>query len=490
MARRSAYASPGAYYLAIYGEPHTGSTWGWRLEGHHLSIHATLVDGTRLVVAPTFLGASPTRVDGDFMNGAQVLAREEELGFRLLASLDGEQRKAAVVRPSAPADILTGPGDALAPIPGLAAARMTAAQRRLLEQIVDEATAHLPPEIAARERGRVVRGGRASELVFSWAGGARPGQPHYYRVAGPTFLYELDNTQEGATHVHSVWHARDEAGGDFGEDLLREHLASPAHAGLSPQEQAMLAEIRGAWSRGVAPRRVLGNVYYVGAAKIAVYLIHTSAGLILIDAGTREMGPVVRAGVVALGFKVEDVKLILVSHAHFDHVEGLAALKKLTGGSVAAIAQEVPAISTGKDLSALGALGWEPVAVDRVLRDGEEVTLGDTTLRVVWMPGHTQGATSYTTTVVEEGKKQEVLFLAAPAANAGVKLVGNPRHLTIAEDLAHTHAALRRLSPDVVLTFHPEGQELLDRAAFRRLVDEAEADTQRRLAAERAAQPR
>jgi len=215
---------PGAYFLSVFGEPSTARTWGFRIEGHHLSLSVTLVDGVHPVESPAFLGASPSPAGGDVLAATRVLGREEDLGFQLLASLDDAQRRAAVYQATAPADILTGPGAKLTALPGLSADRMTAAQRQLLDAILDEVTGNLPRELAARERGRIAAH-PASDLVFSWAGGASQGQPHYYRISGSSFVYELDNTQDSATHVHTVWHARAEAGGDFGVDLLREHYA-------------------------------------------------------------------------------------------------------------------------------------------------------------------------------------------------------------------------------------------------------------------------
>ncbi|HKE16374.1 MAG TPA: DUF3500 domain-containing protein, partial [Kofleriaceae bacterium] len=371
---------PRAYFVSVFGEPSASATWGWRFEGHHLSINLTLVGGVHPVAGPAFLGAAPARVGGgagagDFLRDARVLGAEEERGLRLLASLDDEQRGQAVYEAAAPDDILTGPGARLDPLPGLAAARMTPAQRALLEAVIDEALGNLPAELAARARARVAASG-AGDIVFTWAGPPSLAEPHYYRVAGPSFLYELDNTQEHANHVHTVWHAR-EPDGDFGQDILGQHLREE-HA--RPPGSADSARIRAEWARPVEPFHLVGNIYYVGGANIASYLIATSGGLILLDTGPREMIPVVRAGIVRLGFKLEDVSILLVSHAHWDHVEGLAAMKKLTGARVMVMAQEAPAISSGKDLSALGEGGWEPVAVDRVLRDGEDVVLGDTTM--------------------------------------------------------------------------------------------------------------
>src|SRR5262245_969424 len=264
----SSIRDAGAYFLSVFGEPSTSSTWGFRVEGHHLSLNLTLVDGVRPVEAPAFFGAAPSRVETGLLADTRVLGREDDLGFRLLASLDDAQRKAAVYQTAAPADILTGPGAKLTPLPGLAAARMTPAQRQLLDALLDEVTGNLPREIADRERARVAASAPA-DLVFTWAGGASAGQPHYYRVAGPSFLYELDNTQAGANHVHTVWHVRDPADGDFGVDLLRQHLAEAHAAADTPATRKWRSEL----GRPIEPFRIVGNLYYVGATNIASYLI-------------------------------------------------------------------------------------------------------------------------------------------------------------------------------------------------------------------------
>jgi hypothetical protein len=213
----------GGYFVSIFGEPSPSATWGFRLEGHHLSLNLTLVDGVRAIEAPAFLGANPARVgSGGYLADTRVLGREEDLGGRLLASLDDAQRKVAIYQTTAPADILTGPGSALTPLAGLSADRMTPAQRQLVDALLDEVTGNLPREIAQRERARIAPG--AAGVVFTWAGAPSTTQPHYFRLDGPSFVYELDNTQSGGNHIHSVWHTR-EPGGDFGADLLRQHYS-------------------------------------------------------------------------------------------------------------------------------------------------------------------------------------------------------------------------------------------------------------------------
>ncbi len=212
----------GAYFVSVFGAPSTTATWGWRLEGHHLSLNVTVVGGTSIVVAPAFFGASPATLDDDVLAGLRPLGRAEELGFRLVVELDAAQRAVAILAAPAPEDILAAPDARLTELPGLAVARMTPAQRALVAAIVDATLGNLPRELAERERARIAAHG-VTRIVFTWAGATAPGQPHYYRLSGPTFLFELDNTQDNATHVHTVWHARAQAGGDFGVDLLREH---------------------------------------------------------------------------------------------------------------------------------------------------------------------------------------------------------------------------------------------------------------------------
>src|SRR5262245_12444917 len=160
-------------------------------------------------------------------------------------------------------------------------------------------------------------------------------------------------------------------------------------AQTSPLTPEARARFHGEMSRAVEPFRIVGNIYYVGARNIASYLITTPEGHIMIDTGTKEMHQVIRTNVGKLGFKLQDVKILLSGHAHFDHVQGHAAMKKATGARVMAIGEDAVALAAGTDNSPLGDEGWEPVAVERVLKDGETVTMGGTTLRAVWTPGHT-----------------------------------------------------------------------------------------------------
>src|SRR6266850_5346914 len=284
-------------------------------------------------------------------------------------------------------------------------------------------------------------------------------------------------------------------------------LVAATSAILSAQTSPLTAEQRaqfhGAYSQPEEPFRLVGNIYYVGAKNIASYLITTPQGHILIDTGTTEMTPVVTANIQALGFKVRDIKIMLSSHAHFDHIGGHAAMKKATGARVMAIRQDAEALEAGMDKSPLGDEGWTPVKVDRVLQDGETVTLGGTTLRAVWAPGHTPGCTVWTTSVPEAGKTYSVAIFGCGGPNAGVKLIGNLRFPRLVDDALGTFRKLKMLTPDIYVTGHPQmlfagkidrmkaGERphpLLDPGAqaWTKMLDDAEANFMKRVQAERA----
>jgi len=263
------------------------------------------------------------------------------------------------------------------------------------------------------------------------------------------------------------------------------------------------AQFHGPYSQPEEAFRLVGNIYYVGAKNIASYLITTPQGHILVDTGTTEMTPVITANVEKLGFKMRDIKIMLSSHAHFDHIGGHAAMKKLTGARLMAIKQDADALEAGKDLSPLGDEGWTPVKVDRVLKDGDTVALGGTTLRAVWAPGHTPGCTVWTTTVPDGGRSYSVAIFGCGAPNGGVKLVGNPKFPTLVDDAMGTFRKLKTLRPDIYVSGHPQmlfagkiermkaGERphpLLDPGsqAWTKMLDETQAAFEKRVAAERA----
>ena len=215
------------HYVSIFGTPGT-NVWGWRFEGHHLSLNFLARGDTVLATTPSFLGSNPAEVQAGPRAGLRVLAQEEDLGRRLVKSFDAAQRQVSILTNVAPRDIITGDSrkaQALAPA-GLPAARMTSPQRDLLKALIWEYLGRNRAEVTEADWAKIQEAGW-EKVSFAWAGGLEPGQGHYYRVQGPTFLLEYDNTQNNANHVHAVW--RDFAN-DFGEDALRRHYEQSAHA--------------------------------------------------------------------------------------------------------------------------------------------------------------------------------------------------------------------------------------------------------------------
>lgn len=213
---------PEKYYISIFGEPSEKGAWGWRVEGHHLSLNFTIKDGRLLSASPAFMGSNPGEIRQGQLNGLRVLAVEEELGRSLVKSLTPAQFKVALVAEVAPKEMITAAErkvSALTP-PGLSDSELDAAQKGMLTRLIDEYLERMRPEVAEELRAEIKAGGA---VHFAWAGGVERGEPHYYRVQGKTFLIEYDNTQNDANHVHSVWRSFD---GDFGRDVLGEHLKS------------------------------------------------------------------------------------------------------------------------------------------------------------------------------------------------------------------------------------------------------------------------
>jgi metallo-beta-lactamase class B len=224
------------------------------------------------------------------------------------------------------------------------------------------------------------------------------------------------------------------------------------------------AQFSGAYSQPIDPFRIVGNIHYVGASNIASYLITTPQGHILIDSGMTEMHDGIVSHVEQLGYRLSDIRILLASHAHFDHIAGHALMQRRTGAQVMAMAPDAEALESGHDMSALGAIGWEPVRVSRRLKDGDTVTLGGTTLRAIHAPGHTKGATIWMTTVEEDGRRYNVAFLTTTTPNAEVPL-DNPRHTTVIADTRNTFRKLKaEREPDIVLVGHPQ-------AMFARTID-------------------
>lgn len=223
---------PLMYHVAVYGKPSTSQTWGWSVEGHHLSVNLTLVGGQRFCTTPSFFGSNPAIVREGPFSGLDTLKTEQKLARQLVRSLTAEQRKLALISDKAPRDIITAAdrevnGDRFQPPQGIPFEQLDETQRKMLLELIDEFTGKYRPEIVEQVEKRTPIADGAG-TYFSWAGGVEPGEGHYYRIQTPHYLFEYDNVQGNANHIHTVWREFD---GDFGADLLRQHYEMSGHHG-------------------------------------------------------------------------------------------------------------------------------------------------------------------------------------------------------------------------------------------------------------------
>ena len=221
------------------------------------------------------------------------------------------------------------------------------------------------------------------------------------------------------------------------------------------------------WNRPFPPYRVIGNIYYVGTGDIAQFLVETSAGLVLIDTGFEASVPRLRQNIEALGFRYGDIRLILTSHAHIDHVQAHALVRRQTGAQVVASAADAVFIESGGRGEPVfdGVYSWTPCPVDRRVSDGEVVKLGETTLVSHLTPGHTPGATTWTMQVEHAGRRLDVVFFPSANINRGVKLLGNARYPKIAEDFANSFGKWKALPCQVFLADHGDFYDMRDKRA-------------------------
>jgi hypothetical protein len=219
---------PAKYHLFLFGKPSVDSSWGWRIEGHHLSISVTLVEGKTAVIAPSFLGANPASVRTGSMKGIRALGDIEDLGRSLVKQLSVEQKKLAVIPGKAPRDVINGPGRTAEPLnpAGISAKELNADQKKRLQSLLDSYLSRFRAELASEDRQKIQAAG-FDNLHFAWAGEIQPERPHYFRVQGPTFILEYDNTQNGANHAHVVWR---DFKNDFGADAVRKHYETSHRA--------------------------------------------------------------------------------------------------------------------------------------------------------------------------------------------------------------------------------------------------------------------
>jgi hypothetical protein len=216
------------YHISIFGQPGPEKTWGWRFEGHHLSLSFTIAGGQHISATPSMMGTNPAIVPDGPHKGLQILADEENLGRELAKSLSESQRSKAVLSAKAPDDIITGNQRKISPLEpaGISWADLDEKQRKLVWNLVMAHVERARGEIAEADLKKITEAGQ-EKIHFAWAGGLERGQGHYYRIQGPTFLVEYDNTQHNANHVHCVFRDFTE---DFGEDLLMRHYEQ-AHSG-------------------------------------------------------------------------------------------------------------------------------------------------------------------------------------------------------------------------------------------------------------------
>jgi len=269
---------------------------------------------------------------------------------------------------------------------------------------------------------------------------------------------------------------------------------------------AALAQNDPSWTEPFPAFHIAGNLYYVGSKGLASYLVTTPRGNILINSDLEANVPLIRASIEKLRFKFSDTKILLISHAHFDHDAGSALIKQLTGAKYMVMDADVPVVeSGGKDDFQYGndpGSLYKPTKVDRILHDGDKVTLGGTSLVAHLTAGHTKGCTTWTMTVTEKGKNYNVVIIGSPNVNSGYKLVDNKAYPQIAADYERGFRVLRSLPVDYFLGAHgsyfdlegkyprmKEGGEspFVDPVGYKKYVDEREQAFRAELAKQKAA---
>lgn len=284
-------------------------------------------------------------------------------------------------------------------------------------------------------------------------------------------------------------------------------------AQVDPRDRAAVKIQFDSWKLPVPPRHLIGNINYVGAAGISSFLITSPQGHILIDTGFEETVPQTQKGIEQLGFRLQDIKFILSSHAHVDHVGGHALMKRLTGATIVSSEADARLMADGgendfspfpKDL-----MKYTPIKADRIIRDGEQITLGDIKLTAHLTPGHSRGATTWVMQVAEEGKQYNVVFFSSVGVVRGTGLVTSPAYPGIVEDYEATFKKMKELPCDIYLAPHGgqfamsrkfqqldqgvKPNPLIDPEGWKRMIAEAETSYRNQLAAQKAApatQPR
>jgi hypothetical protein len=221
------YRDPGKYYFTVFGTPSKKEAWGWRIEGHHLSLNFSSLTNEVVSATPMFMGSNPAIVPDGPQKGKQILKQEEELARTLLGSFSPEQLKTVIIDQTAPKEIITGNNRKaiLESKEGITYAQMSASQKKIFMQLLEMYLSNFREQLSEHHLRKVKKAGLET-LLFAWAGSTERGKEHYYRVLGPTLLIEYDNTQTNANHVHIV--VRDLTN-DFGEDALKKHYEQQSH---------------------------------------------------------------------------------------------------------------------------------------------------------------------------------------------------------------------------------------------------------------------
>jgi metallo-beta-lactamase class B len=251
--------------------------------------------------------------------------------------------------------------------------------------------------------------------------------------------------------------------------MSKQSIGSLALFALFALGVSTAAQTDPAWTTPFPPFRIAGNLYYVGNRDLASYLIATPKGLILINSDLVADVPLIEKSVATLGFRFSDIKILLISHAHYDHCAGSARILKLTGAKYEVMAADVPVVeSGGRDDFQYGgdkSMQFPPAHVDRVLHDGDTVSLGGTVLTAHLTAGHTKGTTTWTLKEPMDGRMMHVAIVGSPNVNPGYKLVGNRTYPQIASDYEHEFEVLRSLPCDIFLGAHGEYFGLIDKYA-------------------------
>ncbi len=218
---------PQLYYWTVFGDVGGKDPWGWRVEGHHLSLHYSIWEDKVIAVTPFFFGVNPAEVRKGAKQGLRLLGKREDIAIVLMASLDAGQRSKAIIHDKAPWDILSynASKHTVHDEEGLAGAELNGTQKEILLALISDYVSQLPSEVA-KERLDAIREQGLDRFRLVWAGGVDRGRDHYYRIHGPTLLLEYDNTQSNANHIHTVWRSFEN---DLGEDLLRKHYEESEH---------------------------------------------------------------------------------------------------------------------------------------------------------------------------------------------------------------------------------------------------------------------